>query len=406
MPSELDEQVWPEIDYRANPQAGNFQPMPANAIPAAQLAAEPNFNYRVFDEANLRALNWGENPGPIQPPAPEPLANRINGAIRDYYDAAHQLNVDAWLNRHRRIEWDREPVELVVQETDDDMLARTPRIKLLNSFKLGADPEWVLLDKNGVLVVSDLPHDGQIGHDHGGRVLEIRPTPSRSCRRLMQNMQKLLTAPQLAKWQAPRWRAGGVAIHAPARQEPLGGHIHFDLPFNANYHGLNGHNLQYHLQNAARNYAQPATWMEEQMEAVKRADATIKGCDRITEELEALDILPQKEAIQRRRTGHGYGALGDVRESNGHLEYRTPVSWLFNPRTAYFCLVAYKLAAAEPKSIPPLKGNWPSLLGWFKQFASKDDDAARISEKCDSLKSIQGDPDCDFKSLWAEPISI
>lgn len=285
-------------------------------------------------------------------------------------------------------------LEPIPQEVDSEV----DRIKLINDFKVGADPEWIMLGPKGELVQADIPAHGRVGTDHGGRIMELRPTPSRSCLRLVQNMARLLNLPCLERWRGARWRAGGLAKYG-SRNESLGGHVHLGLSFTQAYHRITPKQLRDAL-TTSYTYA-PIRNVDAILANHARSEAAIEALDALTLVYENLDILPQKEATGRRRAG-GYGALGDVRESDGHLEYRTPVSWLFNPRTAYFILTGYKLAAAEPASFA-VKGGWNSLADWISRFASKDNDAARVTEKFTSLPAVQGDPDRDFKELWADP---
>lgn len=374
---------------------------------------DANGNYYWWEQATLAEAQTQQALRPGARTGVNVTAQLQNVVQRYYEQSVHNAILygqgairTAWTTR---IIDNSPPVE---QEVDSEV----ERIKLINDFKVGADPEWILLGAKGELVVPDLPAAGQVGTDHGGRILELRPTASRSCLRLVQNMQRLLNSPRLEKWRSPKWRAGGVAKYA-GRQESLGGHVHLGLTFNANYHGLSAKELERHLNSSSCYYdsstgSYRAIDVEKAQELLKvhaRSEAAIAACDKLTTVFEELDILPQKEASERRRGGHGYGRLGDVRESSGHLEYRTPVSWLFSPTTAYFTLTGYKLAAAQPEgfdvasSAKSFRGDWAYLRDVYRRFAPYDNDAARCAEKLYDHSQVQGDPDCDFKDLWSDP---
>lgn len=257
-------------------------------------------------------------------------------------------------------------------EEPDEMPAATVAV---NTHKIGADPEFVCLSPQGGLQMLNgvLPHLGRLGYDHHGRVAEIRPTPSRSAWRVLENIQRIiLDAP--ASLRAMKWRAGGVWRHpAPSdRRESLGGHVHFGVAYGSS----------------------------------AQADI-VDACDCLTTQLEGLDILPASESQTRREVGE-YGRFGDVRPagSTRHLEYRTPASWLFSPLTAYCCLTGYKLASSQPlRAMEVLKGKESAvkLRRFFELFKNKDDDTDRILKLHDdagSLRIFRGDPDADFKTEW------
>jgi hypothetical protein len=289
------------------------------------------------------------------------------------------------------LHWDRDfgwqcwirPPKPIPQEIDED----NSMPKLVNSFKIGADPEFIVLNPNGSLFLTGVPQAGPIGHDHHGRVLELRPGPSRLASRLLKNMWTLLHSPQLQKFSDKRWRAGGMAKHA-SQSEPLGGHIHLDIPYNPR-------------------------WIESsQAGSVNRAklDAAgkvIQACDNLTRCFESLEILHSRESNARRHQASGYGRLGDVRECQGHLEYRTPISWLYSPSVAYWVLTGYKLAAARPDSLgslQPANGSWSELRDWYQRFTSDDLDARRALEKLAvrGLAAVQGDPEANIQDTWRE----
>jgi hypothetical protein len=89
------------------------------------------------------------------------------------------------------------------------------------------------------------------------------------------------------------------------------------------------------------------------------------------------------------------------------MEYRTMASWLTDPKVAYLCLTAAKLAACDPKgTVENLSqtANFNGLIEWFRNYRTKDINARRALERVLSLghKAIQVYPDVDFRERWRE----
>lgn len=245
------------------------------------------------------------------------------------------------------------------------------KARLVNEFLVGCDPEFVTIHNGRRCNVDDhLPHQGVVGWDHGGRIAEIRPDPSRGVYRLIKTMQKvLLEEPTLQTLVHRRWRAGAVYADDDTT-ETLGGHIHIDIPWD------------------------------------KKAKP-VKALDALTRKLEALDILPKDESNERRTCG-GFGRFGDVRPGGGdygghRVEYRTMASWLFNPSIAFVCLSGAKLAAYAPsRTIVALKGpaSYKQLIRFFELFQGKDDNADRVLERVLNKGNLKADPDADVRKAW------
>ena len=238
---------------------------------------------------------------------------------------------------------------------------------VLNKFLLGCDPEFVALDARGQLINGVVLGNGEIGYDHSGRVLELRPSPSKGAYSLVKKLRTLLGDKRLQGLHAVKFRAG-----ARVADMSLGGHVHFGVD--------------------------PTT--------TTLAGGPIAALDVVTRLLEHLDILPRNEC-QLRRRGH-YGRFGDVRVSHGkdgspHLEYRTMASWLHDPKVAFLCLTLAKLAVCDPGgTVQVLKGvtSWSKLLDWVGNYRAKDTNAARVYEKLVDLKQVSLDPDVDFRGRW------
>jgi hypothetical protein len=250
-------------------------------------------------------------------------------------------------------------------EEDEDM--KEGFTGMLNTFLIGCDPEFVALDSSGAQINLGpfVRGDGEIGFDHGGRVGEFRPGPTRGTYALVKRLQRLINSDTVTRFSATKLRAGARAGH-----DTLGGHVHLGFP------------------------------------VPRSVDGRVAALDRVTGVLEALDILPASESKGRRELG-AYGRFGDVRDCAGHTEYRTMASWLTDPKVAYLCLTAAKLAACDPVGTAenlPTSASFNNLVEWFRAYRSKDVNARRALDRVLSLghKAIQVYPDVDFRERWRE----
>ena len=229
--------------------------------------------------------------------------------------------------------------------------------RLVNHFLIGADPEFVFESRDqfgaaGRASANDLGLKAGLawGADNNGRLVELRPQPSRFALSTLASMWSTL------KWLSLlnpgtlqyRWRAGAYFM-----QDGLGGHIHF----------------------GRKRPTRP------------RESAAL---DTLSFYLFHANIWDQAEGRQRIRNAqgggnHGYGRLGDLREQPYGYEYRTMPSWLCSPWMAYLSLVLAKLAVHDPTLFPPLhpdleklvpaqvRGRLLAVLAFYKGL---DDDAA------------------------------
>lgn len=284
-----------------------------------------------------------------------------------------------------------------------DLVADTEGMRVANTFLLGCDPEAVVVSTAGLqinVLEEGVPVDGEVGADHGGRVLEFRPAPAYSAYTLVKRLQALVKAPVLEKIRPHKWRGGAffsrtIPIVPPVdldenmrnpgpplregqrprngrtRGDGLGGHIHLDIK---------------------RDY-------------YHEYDDMVMALNRITKYCEHLDILPQAECLARRRNTE-YGRWGDFRDDAGRMEYRTMASWMFSPITALVCLTAAKCAVLDPEitvdSLPTKFKSFEKFRDFLEGFKTKDADAARVCEKLLPLgvKGMQKDPEVDIKESW------
>lgn len=271
---------------------------------------------------------------------------------------------------------DYEPIAAptLIPQEDEEMV--------INKFLIGCDPEFVMLDGSGHWMngAAYFPDNKEIGYDHGGRVCEFRPGPTKGVYPLLRKIKHFLADKRLEK--ASKLRAGAVCS-----PDTLGGHVHF---------GFNCYSV---------------------LPASKADDGTftpvglhvVRALDDLTKVLEHLDILPKEECKVRRlkkdEYGKFYGSFSNVRDCNGHMEYRSMASWLYDPKVAFLCLTAAKLAAADPTGAHEALKDCTSFAGlkaWVENYKTKDVNASRASEKLldSGLSHLQVDPTVDFRTRW------
>ena len=241
---------------------------------------------------------------------------------------------------------------------------------LLNGFKLGADPEFVIY-KDGHMFQARLKAQDKyapFGFDHAGWVVEPHPKPDCSVRNLITNLRTAFNDFAASCATDGKWRAGAY-LQTPERTITLGGHVHVDQP--------------------------------------KPTQEQLNGLDMFTRHLEALDIIPKEECERRRMINTGYGKYGDVRTEHGHFEYRTMPSWLYSQRATKLCLIGVKVAACEPKVVLEELGTTaryatvPKLKGLFERFKGKDDDVDWLLNSGMLDKKLEMKPDRDLRDVWA-----
>jgi Phage phiEco32-like COOH.NH2 ligase-type 2 len=246
-------------------------------------------------------------------------------------------------------------------------IVEDPDMKLLNKFLVGCDPEFMAIQDNNYMNVKGIiPRAGQVGWDHDGKVIELRPTPAKSTYTLI---KKIATLFQTTKFPTAKLRAGAFF-----NEHTLGGHVHLDVIVDHMY--------------APR----------------------INALDKLTQLLENLDILSKQESHARRAKRwagwHGaYGQFSDCKVNHGRLEYRTMASWLYSPITSYLCLTGAKLACVDPlaaiQQLDAGKVSSGKLIRFFEMFAGTDYDAKRVVEKLlEPDVKLQRDPNMNLLTIW------
>ncbi|HWP98313.1 MAG TPA: hypothetical protein VN426_15820 [Syntrophomonadaceae bacterium] len=184
--------------------------------------------------------------------------------------------------------------------------------------KMGADPEFMMLNsKNGRIVsASDhFPREGTIGCDNiripnrsQRPIAEIRPRPDASPFVLTANIKQALNlANQMAPYRNVRWVAGSQ----PGGGFSIGGHIHFSN--------------------------------------TKLNASLLRALDNFV----ALPIFLIENPVTAARRRKKYGQLGDHRVKDyGGFEYRTPGSWLVSQNITLAILCLAKLVVSRYPWLP------------------------------------------------------
>lgn len=241
--------------------------------------------------------------------------------------------------------------------------------RYVNRFKVGADPEFVFvtqgtrMDARGLGLQQGLA----FGMDNNGRLVEIRPYPSRSALNVVASILSTLRwmavlKPETLKYE---WTAG-----AWVQGDGIGGHVHFGRK-------------------------RPGRDME------------VKALDALDDELIAVRAYPVQEVARRRQgDGHGqhYGLPGDIRLQLHGYEYRSFPSWLDSPELAFLTITLSKLVVQNPELT---QGYMPlispdrhfqrirNLLAYYKDT----DDDARLA-LCMISKKLPFHLGGDFKKRW------
>lgn len=250
--------------------------------------------------------------------------------------------------------------------------------RLVNRFMIGADPEFCLVDprtETRVDAVAVGLKTGQAyGADSNGRLVEVRPRPTRSALEcvasLMAAMRWMMV--QTALTRRMEWRCGAFMF-----RDGLGGHVHVGR---------------------------------------KRPSqkAEVGALDVLAEMLLKMEVYPAKEVMERRagdQHGQRYGVPGSpdaVRKQNHGYEYRVLPSWLDSPWMAFFNLTLAKLAIHDPDLVRELVSKpeyfnhqravtqLRNLLAYYK---GRDDDA-RIAYGAMMRYGIPVHHGGDFRARW------
>lgn len=245
---------------------------------------------------------------------------------------------------------------------------RQPR--LVNHFCVGADPEFAFQSYSGATAHAEtykLIAGLCFGADNNGRLVELRPQPSRFVLEVVASMLQELRylALRSPKITGQAWKAGAWTGH-----DGLGGHIHF---------GRKKH---------------------------RTAMSELRALDNLTFLLTSSGIFPEQE-INNRLSHTTYGRFGDTRYQTHGYEYRTLPSWLYSPWVAYLCLVLAKLVVYNPTLVENVVRQQPlssaqarkRIRNILAQYKGLDDDARIASLGLDvwglSVPDLK-----DFKAAW------
>lgn len=228
--------------------------------------------------------------------------------------------------------------------------------RLVNRFKIGADPEFIFEDTAGRYMYAEnlgLTTLRGFGCDMSGRQAEIRAYPSRFALEVVAGIVDSL------RWMAtahPFTGAYNWVAKAYNGKDSCGGHMHF-----------------------GRRTAKTAQ--------------DIKVLDEVTRYLVGSNILNCNSFHLRQEYGHNYGAMGDFRQAAHGYEYRTLPTEMANPWLAYFTLVFAKLSVYEGCA------SLLSLAALLQKYRDIDDDAA-IVLKALAIHGLPKDSTEDFKCTW------
>lgn len=281
-------------------------------------------------------------------------------------------------------------------------LPEVPQIpRLINAFKVGADPEFVFADLDrGIRVDAEqfrLKTGIAFGADMNGRLVELRPRASRFALHVLSSILEEL------RWlsvynrdtMAYAWRAGAFLY-----KDGVGGHVH--LGRKKGLKPVRAWADYFNAQHGRHRREEEVVVKPEQPEELRRMDLIFYA-------LTELGVY-NKAQVEARQAGdqHGqrYGMFGDVRMQAHGYEYRAYPSWLDHPLSAYLALVLTKLAAYDPEVLPnpnrPPR-NTEFCLRLIKNFLAyykgRDDDAALAYAALNrhGLPVYSGD---DFKTRW------
>lgn len=270
---------------------------------------------------------------------------------------------------------------------------------VLNKFWLGCDPEFVVLEGRRAREIEReyghlFPPNRGIGFEVAGcgRVLELRPRPSRVALLLVERIRRQLHALQGFLPPGHRkfaWRSGGHYLHFP-----LGGHIHFGWPKST--------------------CPSSSAFLASHLQALAL----------VTRTLYRANVLSQRQAT--RRLALGYGDLFNHRPQDYYFrpckpvaklpplwgrgwEYRSLNSWLESPQQAHVCLAVCKLALVKPpftQEFFAYSGETrfsalELLRSFFKFYRNQDSDAESAHETLKTpVRTWAGHRATDFKVAW------
>lgn len=232
--------------------------------------------------------------------------------------------------------------------------------RLVNRFKLGGDPEFVMADPWGRYVHAETLGMNTLqsfGCDMAGRQAELRAYPSRFALEVVASMLDSL------RWMGHVYPASlnnnwnAVTYNG---KDGCGGHVHF---------GRRRPNRE----------------------------KDIEVLDKVNSYLVRAGIFDVKGYCDRMERTH-YGRSGDFRVQGHGYEYRTFPTQLSSPWLTYLTLVVSKLAVFT--GTPPIAGApKATIVELLKRFEDLDDDAAIVLQAIQML-GMPCQTNTDFKRNW------
>ena len=182
--------------------------------------------------------------------------------------------------------------------------------RLVNHFKLGADPEFAFMSDGRMAYASKLGLRAglAIGADNNGRLAELRPKPSKFALRVVASMYAEFCF--LAQWNPALTKYTWYA-QPFVEKDGLGGHIHF------------------------------GRW-------AKLRNLEVQALDTLMYLLEKAGCISRTHQKMRLET-RLYGRMGDIRPQAHGYEYRTFPTWVSSVRHSHLYLTLAKLAVFDPK---------------------------------------------------------
>lgn len=209
---------------------------------------------------------------------------------------------------------------------------------------IGTDPELIFADQNGKLLKASnyLSKDGQFGLDGHAWIAELRPNHAVYPRDLVENIRKALSkeADGLKNlvWLSGPW----------LKDKPMGGHLHFGVPFEDRYTQALDNQLGFLL---------------------------------ALSEPEEGSRLRRTQKFQGSHDDFPYGVLGNVRVKPAYgFEYRTPASYLASPGIALATITVAKAIVVEEAQ----RGN----MAWSKLSLSIKEELTVLKEDFNNANKV------------------
>lgn len=220
--------------------------------------------------------------------------------------------------------------------------------RVVNHFKLGADPEFVFMQDGEIVHANLLGLKAGlcVGADNNGRLAELRPKPSKSALHVVASLYAELCF--IAQWNPGlikyTWYASPFA-----GKDGLGGHIHF------------------------------GRWSNK-----LKQDIEVNALDKVMTLMIGVGLVETKLQQYRLKTGL-YGKFRDIRPQMHGYEYRTFPSWLGCPRQTHLYLTLAKLAVHMPQMFGLITPTWTigqsrNFINNVLSFFQNLDDDARIAK--------------------------